>query len=194
MKIKIGNYYNYLQCPDLSLRYLTFKLKCSPADTISIDDDTIKQFKNNLYNRFVFNALEYIEQFISNSIIYYWNKIFDRDQKTSIQIDKHDLNFIDRDLALITLAGLRKVSHEKHGSPIVDDNDVPGWLASDCEGSNRVNGTDALVHLRWEWTIKEIIWSFEKYTGDIQSLNKQEVYRMERGLSLFVKYYHSLWT
>ena len=123
---------------------------------------------------------------------------------------------MDHTLALIVLPMLKQLQETKHGSPMVDDEDVPDELRSTDELK--------LHHEQWEWILKEMIWTFEQkvnedadrqffdYGEDYQSNGKmpwQEGYvsntkfdeegykawqdRQTNGMRLFGKYYDGLW-
>mgnify|MGYP003338346852 CR=1 FL=1 len=133
-----------------------------------------------------------------------------------VKIDRWDTWSMDHTLALIVLPMLKQLQETKHGSPMVDDEDVPEELRSTDELK--------LHHEQWEWILKEMIWTFEQkvnedadrqffdYGEDYQSNGKmpwQEGYvsntkfdeegykawqdRQTNGMRLFGKYYDGLW-
>ena len=132
-----------------------------------------------------------------------------------VKIDRWDTWSMDHTLALIVLPMLKQLQKTKHGSPMVDDEDVPEELRSTDELK--------LHHEQWEWILKEMVWTFEQkvnedadrqffdYGEDYQSNGKmpwQEGYvsntkfdeegykawqdRQTNGMRLFGKYYDGL--
>jgi hypothetical protein len=163
--------------------------------------------------------LEDALQWIYNHTI---NLIIDRrsGQKTKIRIDKYDTWSMDHTLAPIILPMLKQLKETKHGSPIVDDEDVPEELRS-TSASPKDNDydIDEYHHKRWDWVLYEMIWAFEQkcrdhweedyygpyiegeddkllsgrfeWTDDEGRKKHQE--RMSNGFRLFGKYYENLW-
>lgn len=78
-------------------------------------------------------------------------------RRVSIRIDEYDTWNMDRTLAMIILPMLKQLRETKHGSPHVEDTDVP---------ENLQTGGDDLVHERWSWVLDEIIWAFEQHQPD----------------------------
>ena len=140
-----------------------------------------------------------------------------------VKIDRWDTWSMDHTLALIVLPMLKQLQETKHGSPMVDDEDVPEELKStvlkEDEYINDVN-----YFKRWDWVLNEMIWTFEQkvnedadkqffdYGEDYQSNSKmpweegyvsntkfdEEGYkawqdRQTNGMRLFAKYYDGLW-
>jgi hypothetical protein len=133
-----------------------------------------------------------------------------RQRKVKIRIDRYDTWSMDQTLALIILPMLLQLQKDKHGSPYVDDEDVPPNLRNGQESLLHSNWSkdgdeDELVHRRWEFVLNEIIWSFQNYGEKIDSfIGHSELdrfrfiytYQRERaqnGLRLFGKYYTGLW-
>ena len=87
-----------------------------------------------------------------------------------IHIDKYDTWNMDDTLAMIILPMLKQLKKEKHGSPCVDNEDVPehlrmpeGWK----EERYNVNGeTDPHFFDRWDYVMNEMIHSFQAKIGD----------------------------
>jgi hypothetical protein len=107
-------------------------------------------------------------------------------RKVKIHIDNYDVWNADHTLAMIIHPVLVRLKEVKHGSPHVDDEDVPEEL----------RGPD--VHIKWDYVIDEMIFAFEKLADENHSWEDakdyKEVYeRIENGLRLFGKYYWGLW-
>lgn len=84
-----------------------------------------------------------------------------------IRIDRYDTWSMDHTLSDIILPMLRQLKATKHGSPSVDDEDVPEYLRSHMAQPREYEwDTDDLWHQRWEWVLAEMIWAFEQKTAD----------------------------
>lgn len=135
-------------------------------------------------------------------------------RKVKIRIDYYDVWSMDHTLALIILPMLKLLKVNKHGSPIVDDEDVPEELrrtsAPPCENEW---DTDEFFHARWDWVMNEMIWAFEMISTDddwehnvlitgtkdetgrkiMWETHKKTQERISNGFRLFGKYYQDLW-
>lgn len=134
-------------------------------------------------------------------------KIHDkRSRSVRIRIDAYDTWSMDHTLALIVLPMLSQLKATKHGSPNVDDEDVPPELrASAAPLLKNSWDLDENFHRRWEYVIDRMIWSFEQlvleddsiyyYDGGAYNYEKHRDYQMQiqKGLVLFGKYFRSLW-
>lgn len=144
-----------------------------------------------------------------------------RTRQVYVKIDKYDTWGMDHTLALIALPMLRQLQATKHGSPFVDDADVPEQLKSTtAKPKESEYDTDSNHFLRWDWVLGEMIWAFEQKVSD--SADSQfydhgepiagEIFedavrrikvddaglqawqaRKANGLRLFGKYYEALW-
>ncbi len=108
-------------------------------------------------------------------------------QKVKVHIDPWDTWAMDSTLAEIVLPMLYQLAKTKHGSPMVDEEDVPWELRGDHH--------DDLVHDRWDWVMTEMIYAFQKKRdhGDTYMLSKEDQERVSNGFKLFGKYYEGLW-
>jgi hypothetical protein len=62
---------------------------------------------------------------------------------------------------------LRQLQRTKHGSPMVDDEDVPDHLKSTAAPPRENEwDTDGNHHARWEWVMNEMIFAFENHLDD----------------------------
>jgi hypothetical protein len=74
---------------------------------------------------------------------------------------------MDSTLSPIILPMLRQLQATKHGSPFVDDEDVPDELKSTSAPPKENEwDTDANHHARWEWAMAEMIFAFECKVDD----------------------------
>jgi hypothetical protein len=93
------------------------------------------------------------------------NKI--RPEIRYVKIDKWDTWSMDHTLAHIVLPMLKQLRDTKHGSPNVDDEDVPERLRSTSAPPKENDwDTDTLWHDRWTWVINEMIFAFESELSD----------------------------
>lgn len=122
-----------------------------------------------------------------------------------IEIEPFDTWSMDYTLAMIVLPMLQQLQKTKHGSPSVDDEDVPEELRSTSDPAKENEwDTDENWHKRWDWVLDEMIYAFDS------KVNKDEVFmrfdikterdamekeqeRISNGFKLFGKYYESLW-
>ena len=162
-----------------------------------------------------------------------------RKRKVKIKIDNYDVWSADHTLAMIIHPVLVKLGEVKHGSPNVDDKDVPKHLKSTSAPPKENEwDVDDNHHKRWEWVLAEMIWAFEQMLHDdcntwqfhhnsdqlemitkplednpklysidfnhqkdpnkpaywVDNKGKEaHMKRVNNGLRLFAKYYHSLW-
>lgn len=166
-------------------------------------------------------VLEWFEDGYIEKLFNWLNK--GKERKIKVRIDEEDVWSMDVTLAHIVLPMLKKVKEEKHGSPIVDDEDLPVEMR--YEGEN-------WVHHKWDHVINEMIFAFENTVDDsweetfshgnpmyeeseveidkygkcytVNQINPdywfdKEGYkaygdRIQNGFRLFGKYYSSLWT
>ena len=131
-----------------------------------------------------------------------------KERKIEIRIDKCDTWNMDHTLALIILPMLKQLKETKHGSPYVDDEDVPPHMRHSNAKTDEFgyDSGDNWVHYKWEWVMNEMIWTFEHLVDDsweekfytkengFDKLRYKEVDdRIANGLRLFGKYYRGLW-
>jgi hypothetical protein len=84
-----------------------------------------------------------------------------------VKIDKWDTWSMDHTLAQIVLPMLKQLQATKHGSPLVEDEDVPEHLRSTSAPPKENEwDTDDNLHLRWEWVMNEMIFAFECKVDD----------------------------
>jgi hypothetical protein len=127
------------------------------------------------------------------------NKYFAwKSRKIKVRIDYYDVWSADHTLAYIIHPVLLKLREVKHGSPLVDDEDVPDHLKSTAAPPKENEyDTDDNHHDRWGWVLDEMIWAFSQilddnadaqfHTGksDIKwedtEINGKKMYEMVRG-------------
>lgn len=92
-------------------------------------------------------------------------------RKVRVRVDYYDTWSVDSTLAPIILPMLKQLQATKHGSCMVDDDDVPEELKSTSappltEDQISTGCTDNNVHKRWDWVMGEMIWAFEQINDD----------------------------
>ena len=109
------------------------------------------------------------------------NKLFQK-RTVKIRIDKYDTWNMNDTLAMIILPMLKQLKETKHGSPMVDLEDVPEELrghgtAEDGDYQLHLDfGEEAknvfeeaawgALHTRWDWVLNEMIWTFSQLNTD----------------------------
>jgi len=142
--------------------------------------------------------------------------------KIKVKIHNYDTWSMDSTLSYIILPLLKQLKETKHGSPYVDDDDVPegiGLRSTEAPPKEHEWDTDENWFKRWDWVLDEMIWTFEQITlddnesqffdhsncnpnGDVldftnlkvdhEGLEKHQI-RIQNGCRLFGKYYQCLW-
>lgn len=90
-----------------------------------------------------------------------------RSRSIYIKIDKYDTWSMDSTLSMIILPMLKQLKETKHGSHMVDDEDVPDEIKS-TSAPPRENewDSDDNLHKRWDYVLDEMIWAFEQLNDD----------------------------
>jgi len=139
-----------------------------------------------------------------------------------VKIDRWDTWSMDYTLSFIIVPMLKQLKETKHGSPLVDDEDVPEELKSTSAPPKENDyDTDDNHFKRWDWVLDEMIWAFEqnlddksedKFFDDTEWDEKEKDFhtrihkikidqvglkahqdRKANGFRLFGKYYQGLW-
>jgi hypothetical protein len=112
---------------------------------------------------------------ILNPVMGAWQKFLDfvHPQINYVKIDRWDTWSMDSTLSPIILPMLKQLKKDKHGSPNVDDEDVPAKLRSvkrkivssskmynDQDIHKIDDGIDKNFHRRWDYVMDEMIWTF----------------------------------
>ena len=106
-----------------------------------------------------------IQWIYNNTINLYFDNI--KDQRQTIRIDNYDVWSMDTTLAKIIHPMLIKLQSQKHGSPWVDDEDVPDELKSTSAPKvENVGDIDDNHHKRWDWVMGEMLFAFEMSQRD----------------------------
>jgi len=84
-----------------------------------------------------------------------------------VKIDHYDTWSMDHTLSHIVLPMLKQLKKDKHGSPLVDDEDVPEELRSTSAPAKENDyDIDDNHFKRWEWVMDEMIQAFECKVND----------------------------
>jgi hypothetical protein len=91
-----------------------------------------------------------------------------------VKIDRWDTWSMDHTLGLIALPMLKQLKKDKHGAPLVDDEDVPDELKStSAPAKENEYDIDDNHFKRWDWAMDEMIFAFEHKLDD----SWQDAYR-----------------
>ena len=110
-------------------------------------------------NKWWFRAVEWWNEHIAEHLLSF---SIPKTEPKYIKIDNHDVWNMSDTLAEIILPMLKKLREIKHGSPFVENEDVPETLwRNEVEMENEWD-TDENWFLRWEYVLDKMIWSFEQ--------------------------------
>ena len=204
MKIYINKYRNHWLSPYTILEKVCFWEK---------DKDVIYNLKDNPKNKYQ----KWVDRL--EPVCVGFQKFLDivHPKIDYVKIDYWDIWNMDSTLAPIILPMLKQLKEHKHGSGIVDLEDVPEYLRCDTTEDwddqkcfdfyreHEVKEGDRDIHARWNWVLDEMIWAFEQlcdydndkefYHGekfDVKGYEKHHN-RINNGTRLFGKYYRNLW-
>jgi hypothetical protein len=146
MKVYLSNYRNHWLSPYTILEKVFFWRE------IDYDEPVIERWSNRL-NPLCVAAQKFLD-FVHPKIEY-------------VKIDHYDTWSMDHTLAHIILPMLRQLKKDKHGSPLVDDEDVPEELRSTSAPAKENEwDTDDNHFRRWDWVMDEMIQAFECKVDD----------------------------
>lgn len=160
MKVFLSNYRSHWISPYTILKKVCFWEK---------DDDVFYNLEHKPDNKY--------EKWVNflNPICANLEKMLDfiHPEINYVKIDRYDTWNMDSTLAKIVLPMLKQLKETKHGSPVVDLEDVPEHMrttttedydSQQCfdfynESDDGKQGYN--VHARWEWVLDEMIFAFE---------------------------------
>lgn len=172
MKIFFSPYRNHWISPYTILEKICFWEKDNDV-FYNLNDDP-----NNKYEKWV-NLLSPICEGVKRFLDFVHPRI------QYIKIDNYDTWNMDSTLGKIVLPMLKQLKEKKHGSQIVDLEDVPEHLRHttteeydaqetfDFYKENKIEEGVSDVHARWDWVMDEMIFAFEHHLDD----SWQEAYR-----------------
>lgn len=180
MKVYINQYKDHWVSPYTMLDYIFFWTdwsKCSRTwtlkDTLEDQSEELKGEKSRYIERpeWTERASDYLTP-ISRAIMWVWDRV---DRKIDyVKIDRWDTWSMDHTLGQIALPMLKQLQATKHGSPFVDDEDVPEELKSTSAPPKENEwDTDDNHFKRWDWVLNEMIFAFEHKLDD----SWQDAYR-----------------
>ena len=136
--------------------------------------------KNGEYPQWVFDlgdklAHSRVGGFLSHAAESYLK--FHNDRRVRITIEEHDTWSMDTTLGYIVLPMLKQLKTTKHGSPMIDDADVPHMPKQGASSNESMQkdlfASDEHDELcwkqyedRWEWVMNEMIFAFESLVGN----------------------------
>ena len=149
MKIYLSNYRHHWLSPYIILEKVLF---WKDWDNIDYDTPWVEKWSNRIIP--FSQAIQKFLDFIHPRIEY-------------MKIDRYDTWNMDSTLSLIILPMLKQLKKDKHGAPLVDDEDVPEELRStSAPPKENEYDTDDNHFKRWDWVMSEMIWSFEQLHPD----------------------------
>ena len=191
MKVYINNYRSHWLSPYTILEKVLF---WKDWDNIDYDTPWVEKWSDRLTP--ICRAIQKVLDVIHPKIDY-------------VKINRWDTWSMDHTLGHIILPMLKQLQATKHGSPLVDIEDVPEELraisTSDYDDQKTFEFyhedkiEDEMVHKRWDWVMNEMIFAFEhlmddswedayrsgvidiKWVEDEKEYNGQKLHRMERG-------------
>ena len=153
MKVKIGNYKNYFGCYQLA-ELLCFWAK---EETDEYGMKHKPQWVHN-FGKWLSGG-ENKDSRLHNFLSWVESK---RKRNIKVKIDRWDTWSMDNTLAHIILPMLKQLKETKHGSPFVEDADVPEELRSTSAPAKENEwDTDDNFHKRWCYVLDEMIFAFE---------------------------------
>jgi hypothetical protein len=111
------------------------------------------------YDKLVFGFLDKIDDLVRP--LNRWSN--NRKRRVKVHIDSYDVWSADHTLAMIIHPVLVKLKEIKHGSPVVDDEDVPENLRANKKDHSDYSEEDSTLHARWAWVLDEMIWTFGQH-------------------------------
>jgi hypothetical protein len=165
MKVYIGPYMTWVGPYQIAEKILFWKDKYAVYEGVPYEDHP---------DRVAIEKLgDFLDKIPGLTKFCQWNHNRQK-RKVKIHIDGYDVWSADHTLAMIIAPVLKKLKEQKHGSPHVDDKDVPEHLRRTAAPSltdeeKNTGHTDTLWEQRWEWVLDEMIWAFEQHSTDWES-------------------------
>lgn len=110
-------------------------------------------------------AIEWADDFLTEHIwivkAINWCMGYYMPRRSKIIVDEYDVWGADHTLSQIIYPVLLKLKEVKHGSPCIDNEDVPEHLRSRplSPADADAGVDDNLLHARWDWALDEMIWA-----------------------------------
>jgi len=152
MRVYIGPYVNRWICR-VHDRHMDLKYGYG-------DWEDNKDWKDRAWERFD-NALQWL---YNHTVNLYLDR---KERNIQVKIHNYDTWSMDSTLAYIILPMLKQLKDIKHGSPYIDDEDVPEeYRSTNAPPKENEYDIDAYHHYRWDWVLYEMIWAFEQVNSD----------------------------
>ena len=191
MRIKIGKYKNWFGPYQVAESLCFWATDVKDEHGFKSKPDWVHKFGEFLSNTWLYKFLLWIDE--------------KKKRTVKVHIDKWDTWNMDHTLALIILPMLEQLRETKHGSPMVNDEDVPPHLRGTTwneydqqltfEFYNRGLTVDEdIIHKRWEWVLNEMIWSFKEHLDDNADEKFFNITADPSSNTYKSKYDHDAWT
>ena len=110
-------------------------------------------------------------------------------RKNTIKIHNYDTWSMDKTLSLIVLPMLLQLKRTKHGSPEVDDEDLPELLQYTPEELEKIKNQEDVQKYwdRWDYIIDRMIYSFDYLANDRETEKREEFITIKND-ALFEKF------
>ena len=165
MKVYLGKPRNHWISPYTMLDYVFFWTdwsKCSRDKSIESALDKDRKYVE--HPAWVERWSDHLVP-VSQAIQWVWDRV--HPEIKVIKIDHWDTWSMDCTLSPIILPMLKQLKEVKHGSPFVDDEDVPEHLRSTAAAPKENEwDTDENHFKRWDWAMDEMIFAFECKVDD----------------------------
>jgi hypothetical protein len=179
MKVYINKYKNHWISPYTMLDYAFFWTDWSKCSRWTLEQtlENEKRVQEGKESQYV-ERPEWTEVWsdrltpLSQAIKWAWDRV---DRKIDyVKIDRWDTWGMDHTLGMIALPMLKQLKKDKHGAPLVDDEDVPEELKStSAPVKENEYDIDDNHFKRWDWVMDEMIFAFEHKLDD----SWQDAYR-----------------
>lgn len=172
MKVYLSKPRNHWISPFTMLDYLCFWTKWSKCSRWTLeqsleDSNRVTRGEKSQYvehPEWVEKASDYLTP-LSQAIQWVLDRV--HPEIKVIKIDRWDSWSMDHTLSPIILPMLKQLKATKHGSPFVDDEDVPEHLRSTAAPAKENEwDTDENHFKRWDWAMDEMIFAFECKVDD----------------------------
>jgi len=164
MKVKIGKYPTWFGPYQLA-EAICFWAKSTPDEYgYPVKPDWVHNFGEWLAYGSVrkdINIQEYRKPTLLYKALLKLDKL--KSRKVKVKIDRSDVWDLFTTLSHIILPSLMLLRENRHGSPFIDDEDVPEEIRS-TNASPKENewDTDEFHHARWDYVLNEMIWAFNE--------------------------------
>jgi hypothetical protein len=185
MLVYIGNYKNTLPLPGRILKFI------------------IGEAKYDAYWSYLLEHKEPSKFFDVVSKVFYMHTVGAK-PTTIVKIHNQDVWNLDSRLSHIIVPALEKLLEDKHGVPLIDETDVPEEFRGKLDNLDP-NSPEYMTALEknWGWVSGEMVWAMKQIRDgetdayydpyDPVEADKYQA-RIERGTTLFGKYFRALWT